>query len=78
MYESGRGVPADDHKAAEYLQAAADRGHLLARRDITLRLLRREHNLWRKSIWILALVRIFFDGLRIAWKNPDDKRLGKH
>jgi TPR repeat protein len=78
MYRYGQGRPVDRTRGWMYLADAAEKGHLRARADMAREMARTEPRFWQRMIWRIRFVKALWDGCRIAWKNPNDKRLGRH
>ena len=74
VYRSGwGGVAKDETKARRYIDEAARRGHLFARRDVAYEMISGTHGVHRIPLGVLALVRVLWAGYRVGLKDPDSE-----
>lgn len=75
LYLHGQGVQPDEDRACSLFRAAAENGHVLARRDMLRVMARRAPSLVRR-LWCRVLIILnFFRAVRIIARNPRDERL---
>jgi TPR repeat protein len=75
LYESGKGVGVDRKKAHEYFERAAAQGHLLAKRQIAVSLLKGEHGLIRVPRGLLMCITVFWSLTRTLAADPTSERV---
>jgi TPR repeat protein len=74
LYTSGQGgVAKDETRARGYIEEAARRGHLFARRDVAYQMISGAHGVHRIPLGVLALIRVLCAGYRVALKDPDSE-----
>jgi TPR repeat protein len=71
MYESGEGVSADKDKAYKYYEHASAIGHLVARRDMAVMIIKGHLGLKQIPRGIFQLVRSLYDAIVLHWRDPD-------
>lgn len=75
MYMFGRGgVLKDETKAREYIEQAAQRGHLFARRDVAYQMMSGARGVRQMPLGLLSLLGVLWSGFRVA-KNDSDSEL---
>ena len=68
-YDRGQGVGVDKSKALEYMRMAAEKGHVLAKREIGIRLILRGRGFREKIIGLRTLFSILASARRITLEN---------
>jgi len=74
MYELGLGVPVDPERASDYFQAAAQRGHVFAERQLALSLMR-GHGLRGLFAGLKRFALNMIVATKIHWTDPKSDRL---
>lgn len=75
LYREGKGVTANNAKAYELFDEAAKRGHVFAKRDLALMLLRGHKGFTKVFKGIAVLFGCIVDGIKLAFKSDSDDRL---
>ena len=75
LYERNKSIKNDKQKAYSLFKQASDLGHLFARRDYAIKLLKGYGGVfsWFKGVYLYLTV--FFSAIKIANADPDDERL---
>jgi len=71
LYYVGEGVEVNREKAFEYFEQAAEKGHLLAQRNIAYEMIKGRYGIMRVPIGFLLLVRVVCRGIKVTVKDPD-------
>jgi uncharacterized protein len=71
MYDTGEGVPADYERAYSYFERAAKMGHLLAQREVAVKMLKGHNGSLYVFKGLYLFIRVFFQGVLVAWKDLD-------
>ena len=75
LYWLGQGVPADQERAYGHFNKAAEKGHVLARRDMLKIESKRAPSVWLRLWCQVLLLATFFKAIPIILKDPHDERL---
>lgn len=75
LYRQGKGVLRDDSRAYELYEQAAHGGHVFAKRDLALMLLKGHKGIAQAFRGLALLFECIFDGIRIASRSDRDERL---
>jgi hypothetical protein len=75
MYDAGEGVAPDRKKALEYIEQAAEMGHLFAQRNIAGRMIKGDYGITKIPQGLYQFVKILWDVVRIAHHDEHDERL---
>ncbi|MDH5670027.1 MAG: sel1 repeat family protein [Nitrospira sp.] len=75
LYREGKGVSVDSSRAYELFCEAAKRGHIFAKRDMALMLLRGHKGVAKVVEGIIVLIGCVVDGVKLAWISDSDDRL---
>lgn len=74
MYKAGYGIATDAHKGLAYLERAAGRGHLFARREIAREMLKGRHGWQKVPLGFLEMLNISWTGFLVARQDLYDDR----
>jgi TPR repeat protein len=77
MYELGEGVSIDKEKAIKYLEDAARQGHLFAKRELSIKMLRGELGIMSTFKGLLMFLNVLILGIKLGWREPYSDRLLK-
>ncbi|HBA72794.1 MAG: hypothetical protein A2X82_00025 [Geobacteraceae bacterium GWC2_55_20] len=77
MYDIGEGVNIDLAKAYEYFEQAANMGHLFAKREIAVKMIKGHFGPINIIKGVLMFVRVLFAGARLASKDADTDMIRK-
>ena len=75
LYEAGKGVSVDRKKALEYLERAAAQGHLLAKRQIAVSLLKGHRGVIRMPLGLLMWFKVVWSMVREVIRDPTSERI---
>ena len=75
LYEVGRGVPADELKAYQYLRDAAQRGHVFAQRQIAVRLIKGKEGVLHIPRGITLFVWAVARAIRLKFNDPENEQI---
>lgn len=75
MYAYGQGVTKDKNLAQKYLSDAAALGHLFAKRDIAIQMLKGRFGYQKIPIGFLQWVAVLAEGLFLAITTPNSEKL---
>lgn len=75
MYDVGEGVAPDQKKALEYIEQAAELGHLFAQRNIAGRMIKGDYGITKIPQGLYRFVKILWAGVRIAHHDEHDERI---
>lgn len=71
IYRFGEGVPEDRSKAFEYIEEAAAKGHLFARRDVAGEMMSGRRGILKIPLGILEFARALWTSIKVGWKEPE-------
>lgn len=74
-YDLGEGVNVDKDKAHRLFDQAAKMGHLMAQRQIAIRMIKGHHGISGIPKGLYKLARVLFAGFRLSWSDPDNDRI---
>ena len=76
MYLFGEGgVTVDETRARGYIEEAAKRGHLFARRDVARRMMSGAVGAHRIPLGVLSLLGAYLTVVGVGWNDPHSDRL---
>lgn len=75
LYETGEGIRVDEDKAAGYYEQAAKMGHLLAYRQIALRMLKGKRGIVSIPQGLYLYIRFLWETIQLARNDPNNERL---
>jgi len=74
-YEHGKGIPKDNNKAYQYYLLAAKHGHIFARKQLALLLIKGSQGVLNIFYGLFMLLKVLVTGPFIGAKDPNDERV---
>lgn len=75
MYETGKGVAANELKAHQYFERASKLGHLFAQRAIAGKMIKGRYGITKIPKGLYQFVRVLWLGWKIGIQDLDDERI---
>jgi len=77
MYDIGEGVAIDKEKSYKFLEEAAIKGHLFAKRELSVKMMKGESGVINICNGFLRFIDVLITGIKLGWKDPYSELIRK-